>query len=780
MLLLRRKSSLTAGGLDEHKEGQPRDSSEDADDGGDLFSAILSAATPRPPPLPIALSLSSLASAEDEKRSGGANRAHQFSPVDQPPMKCDDGRDDSCDASDAGCREGAVPLYQRSSAELVYGFTGSLADSTSTSPPLLRPASTVVSSPPPLLSRRATTVVDSVSVHPRRISSIGVLGSAEGAASPPQPSAPSPCHPRPPPLPKSSSLPSPLSLNPPHIESSPPRASLPSFSDVTASDPTPASARPSNPFDDGPSSPPPSSKPLRVALYAYTATAGDQLSMQRGEVLELLDDSHPHWTMLSDRRGTRGLVPATYLRRHPQPTPVPALRQQQSSTHHRRTMSQPPLPPHRQRARVDDSVAVAAARSRPAMQQPPPPYPSTASAPLSPSPRSPPPLPAPSSPPAPPSHGSPPLVPLAQRPTAPPPLPALSRPASSPVSSPPRLLPTSKARPPPPLSVPTSPSSTRGASLPPLAPPLTSTVTRSAPASASASLPSSPSSPSRTLHGNVALEARSPPATSPTSPSTSAPPPLPPTATASSRPRALSHPRPALPPPPSRPPAGRRASRPVPPSAHPAPLTHIRQPGLPLPTVDASTFSSRAVAPATPAPSPPSVVACLTSSRPSASAPARHSLRLVSVSAPIQPPLQSPASPSRPRHRRRSIEDYSFPPPPYPPPARMTAPIPMYSPPRSLPPTSPTSSFSSPRSPPPALASSTLTPHAAPAVVAQRGEAVHAFTATDAVQLSVSRGDELMIVRRLESGWCVCRLLHTGLTGLVPTTHVRTTLDDAH
>ena len=61
--------------------------------------------------------------------------------------------------------------------------------------------------------------------------------------------------------------------------------------------------------------------------------------------------------------------------------------------------------------------------------------------------------------------------------------------------------------------------------------------------------------------------------------------------------------------------------------------------------------------------------------------------------------------------------------------------------------------------------------------MAERGEAVHSFDATDSVQLSVSKGDALFIMQRLETGWAVCRLLHTGITGLVPTSYIRSTTD---
>ena len=49
---------------------------------------------------------------------------------------------------------------------------------------------------------------------------------------------------------------------------------------------------------------------------------------------------------------------------------------------------------------------------------------------------------------------------------------------------------------------------------------------------------------------------------------------------------------------------------------------------------------------------------------------------------------------------------------------------------------------------------------------------VHDWSAEDGVQVSVSRGDEVRVMQRMDNGWTLVRLLHTGITGLVPTTHI--------
>ena len=56
-----------------------------------------------------------------------------------------------------------------------------------------------------------------------------------------------------------------------------------------------------------------------VALYDYTAATPEELSIQQGNLLLLLDNSDPDWTLVSLKslntfqESAQGLVPATYI-----------------------------------------------------------------------------------------------------------------------------------------------------------------------------------------------------------------------------------------------------------------------------------------------------------------------------------------------------------------------------------------------------------------------------------------------------------------------------------
>ena len=889
MNILRRKSSVTVSGgpasLDEQKRPFGAED-EDDDDIDDIFSAVVAASRGLPrPPRPIPIQPQHIVNPDDEKRDAAADVAGTSPPSPLPPpppagpllaqpsfhkfdgdIPADALRGFSAvpwmgggkDGEYEDEKEGKDSSHERktSSLHLIAGILGASPETASlTSPSSSSPAPFA---PPPLMSGRAMEVQETRRELPRVNMRDGAAAQPPPRPSPSPPQRPLPVEPHPPAhstarspptAHRTASLPSPSSAANPFEEGfprdpSPAPTRVPASSSNPFADPSPASLpSPANPFDDADHSP----ARLCVALHDFVARAADQLSCRKGEVLEVIDDGHPHWTKVCNADAVKGLVPVTYLGKRGQQRPPQPGR---PSRDHRRTMSQPPLSAQQQRGtgRVRATAPPTSARYPPSMELPPPPY-SPGVAPSAMAAASLPPQPVPQAP----AMGPP----RPRSPAAALPLPRLSRPASTPNAAPP--LPPVIFRPP---SLPPAPSSSP--SQPPR-PSLPSPAPRATPRHAHRSTPTSPASPSSSLQSALEVcealysydaladdqlalsegeklllvDRSSPhwwtvvngrgatglvpttyirlftaeaPAVRPTTTSLSSPPPPPPAGAvgARPRPRSLSQPRPALPspPPPRRPTTVDESpllARPVPPERNapplapplapqppsrpsaPAPLSVV-PPAPPL-LVSAQSLARRPSVPSSPsAPSaPPS--ASPPARSPSAEdspAPARphHSLRLVgSISAPIPSPSLYPTasqlSPPPTVTRVHSMEEHSFPPPPFGPPARAGG-SPVPSPPRST--VAPPLPVPVAALPPPA--SPRRTPSSAPAsaaasapvgrgAVAERGEAVHSFTAQDGVQLSVSRGDALMIVHRLDNGWTLCRLLHTGISGLVPTSHIR-------
>ena len=341
MQLLRRMSSLgpASHSFAEHKPPIV------VDDDEDLFSAVLSGVSQRPPPLPPPPS--SAFPADDEKK-----REEGSPPVPRLSLQVGDE-----DITVEGERKEAPQEPKTSSSALVAGVLGS---PTSTPPPL-SPRAASTPAPRHVTSssdvRRSGGLQWSRSLRFVRISMKELHREEEFASPrlsmPPPPPAAPPALPAPPAsapsLRRPSSQPVPKTLNPSEEGIGSPAAS-----------PYPASL-PANPFDDAALSPSPPSLPCtpstptaarpkrvaRSALYAYTAAAPDQLSLFKGELVEVLDDSHPHWTRIRNADDLKGLVPSAYLRRRPLQSSAP---RQRVTASHRRTVSQPDLPPSYMRA----------------------------------------------------------------------------------------------------------------------------------------------------------------------------------------------------------------------------------------------------------------------------------------------------------------------------------------------------------------------------------------------------------------------------------------------
>ena len=61
--------------------------------------------------------------------------------------------------------------------------------------------------------------------------------------------------------------------------------------------------------------PPPPPTLTCTALYDFTATAPDQLSMKEGEQLSVLEENlEGGWTLVNNCQGSRGRVPASYVK----------------------------------------------------------------------------------------------------------------------------------------------------------------------------------------------------------------------------------------------------------------------------------------------------------------------------------------------------------------------------------------------------------------------------------------------------------------------------------
>ena len=153
----------------------------------------------------------------------------------------------------------------------------------------------------------------------------------------------------------------------------------------------------------------------------------------------------------------------------------------------------------------------------------------------------------------------------------------------------------------------------------------------------------------------------------------------------------------------------------------------------------------------------------------------RHSMSLNTISAPLKPALPTAlvtaSVVATPTARVAAVEQPAFPLPPTP--AARNTPLP--SPAARASPH--VAAVPQPTGAAAAGAAGAAGAANTSALVAERGEAVHSFDATDSVQLSVSKGDALLIMQRLETGWTVCRMLHTGITGLVPTSYICSTTE---
>ena len=562
-----------------------------------------------------------------------------------------------------------------------------------------------------------------------------------------------------------------------------------------------------------------------VAVAAYSTAAPDQLSLAPGEELDVVDDSHANWTLVCNAQGSRGLVPASYVRKQRKEeagsTGVggaagpPLARRQSSLSSHRRTVSQPSLQMLAQQPRSPITLSVPASPVH--MIPPPVPASPSTSPPLS-TLRLPPPSPSTSS------------APIALR-SPPPPsqLPPLPRPLSTP-PSPAAAVPPAPLLLPSPLAShePKSPSLHTAGFARPTSPAIQPRSPSFAPAPPIRLLPASPSAPEpvapapamlvcEAAHSYTALAADqlslalgeklllvdrhhphwwkvvngagdrglvpttyiklleapsaatssfAPPAKPP-----SVPPPQP-SAVLSPSASALVAVPPSLtqvrspPPPPTTP----RPS-PPPPALSPTLPAASSQPPMPPPlTIPHPARSIQQQVAATP------TAASITASSATSAAPHhRHSMSLNTISAPAKRTLPAALTiGSAPSTPVAAVEQPAFPLPPSA--AARTAPMP---PPQPRPPAHIAATPLAAAAVPAAVTPSSASPAAVSVgtLVAERGEAVHSFDATDGVQLSVCKGDELFITQRLETGWSVCRLLHTGISGLVPTSYIRSTTD---
>ena len=823
---------LPQSAIKEAKEAERADD----DDVGDLFSAVLSSARSSSQQSPVMVDERIKESAMvDEEKSGDGKRVlpppplpyderKLLSPPSLPSLSKPEITPDTLRALTAvhsADKEGAAdeaknaaqqPLHHErktSSSALIAEILGNKGISVpSAANASLSSASSITMAPPPLLSG-ASMAID---VQPRkelpRISMREVYGEVDyptPIAPPPTPAAntlsqspppphrpppPSPAHvpppfpntpsnpfaadtpssphapppsaPRPPPAPSPSSHPRspPPRPLPPASAAPPPFA--PPLSPVVSDEGVPSAPvlqRPAeavvgvNPFDDDEGAR--EGVVVVVAVAAYSASAADQLSCAKGESLDVVDGSHPGWTLVRNARGMSGLIPASYVRKWRKEDaegasaaaamPPPAPRQL-SVTSHRRTASQPaslPTPPSSSPAshvRLPPASPSSTAAVSPLRLQPPP---------------------SPASRPVPPTLPRPLSIPTAAggaacaSPNALSPPPVVSRPRAPSVP----MTPVARR----PLALPTSASfsSTPEAAVSGAAVTAMEVCEAAHSYAALAADQLSMTAGEKLLlvdrhhphwwkvvngSGETGLvpttyiklmEAPTPTASS-YSPH-SRPPPNPPAQSNIRSPPALS-----VPAPPS----------PLPQNSH----------SLPSPTVAALQPSSSPPHPARQIQQQLVITPTAASQTPQH----RHSMSLNTISAPFKPAppaaLTAASAPPTPISARTAAVD----PPSFPLPPNAAA--------RNSPLPSPSA-----RPPPPTAAATAAVGVAAVvgsgALVAERGEAVHSFDATDGVQLSVSRGDALIIMQRLDTGWAMCRLLHTGITGLVPTSYVRSTTE---